>query len=490
MTLGERIAQYRKALGLSQEALGERLGVSRQAVSKWETNAAAPDMENLMALAREFGISLAELSGTPEEMNAGKKPRRVRSGVWYFLFPVLCALAGAAVVGLSLLLGSGDTNGEPAAPPPSEASSPAPATDFALVWTNADGYEEFLELGTQDISFPFGSTLELTEPETVLDTDFGVMKHHIADCGAITVEYDRIEEETVRESVTLLSTISKSVYTPRRIGPGSSEHTLLNAYGDALIYCLKEENGYSLVPHSHYYEYFERPLCLTFYIQQGEVAGICAENLMDGADLRDIDHIYRFPVKNGEPDFSLRREQEQETLSDARRVYIAFNQLVTNDNLSAVERYAYRCDVFGLLPDVDWQEYMVCSDTYEEPDVGFFALMDWLARQESYSESEILWLQMGSAATGLDGACTDMYCHVLSRALFDDPVEFAKQLAVGGIPEETMHLAITFAAYDAYYYPVETEAAVRAIRETLENSGFTESQAEWAQRLVEQLTAQ
>lgn len=38
MTLGQRIAQYRKAAGLSQETLGERVGVSRQAVSKWETD--------------------------------------------------------------------------------------------------------------------------------------------------------------------------------------------------------------------------------------------------------------------------------------------------------------------------------------------------------------------------------------------------------------------------------------------------------------------
>ena len=53
MTLGQRISRYRKELGISQEALGERLGVSRQAVSKWETDAAAPDMTNLMALARE-----------------------------------------------------------------------------------------------------------------------------------------------------------------------------------------------------------------------------------------------------------------------------------------------------------------------------------------------------------------------------------------------------------------------------------------------------
>ena len=38
MTLGQRIQEYRKAAGLSQEALGEELGVSRQAVSKWESD--------------------------------------------------------------------------------------------------------------------------------------------------------------------------------------------------------------------------------------------------------------------------------------------------------------------------------------------------------------------------------------------------------------------------------------------------------------------
>ena len=43
MTLGQRIQEYRLRLELSQEALGERLGVSRQAVSKWEADAAVPD---------------------------------------------------------------------------------------------------------------------------------------------------------------------------------------------------------------------------------------------------------------------------------------------------------------------------------------------------------------------------------------------------------------------------------------------------------------
>ena len=51
MTLGQRICQYRKQLNISQEELGDRLGVSRQAVSKWETDLSAPDMNNLLALA-------------------------------------------------------------------------------------------------------------------------------------------------------------------------------------------------------------------------------------------------------------------------------------------------------------------------------------------------------------------------------------------------------------------------------------------------------
>ena len=45
MTLGERIAAGRRAAGISQEALGERLGVSRQAISKWEGDAAVPELE-------------------------------------------------------------------------------------------------------------------------------------------------------------------------------------------------------------------------------------------------------------------------------------------------------------------------------------------------------------------------------------------------------------------------------------------------------------
>ena len=61
MTLGERIQKERTARGLSQEALGERVGVSRQAVSKWEANKATPDTYNLVTLADVFEMTVDEL---------------------------------------------------------------------------------------------------------------------------------------------------------------------------------------------------------------------------------------------------------------------------------------------------------------------------------------------------------------------------------------------------------------------------------------------
>ena len=61
MTLGTRIAALRRERGLSQEALGELVGVSRQAVSKWESDSALPDVHNCVALSRAFGITLAQL---------------------------------------------------------------------------------------------------------------------------------------------------------------------------------------------------------------------------------------------------------------------------------------------------------------------------------------------------------------------------------------------------------------------------------------------
>ena len=72
MTMGQRIALKRKELGLSQEGLGERLGVSRQAIYKWESDAALPEIEKLVNLSREFSVSVGWLLG--EEDGTAEKP--------------------------------------------------------------------------------------------------------------------------------------------------------------------------------------------------------------------------------------------------------------------------------------------------------------------------------------------------------------------------------------------------------------------------------
>ncbi len=66
MTVGQRIAQKRKEQGLSQEALGEALGVSRQSVYKWESDSALPEIEKLVAMSRLFGVTVGWLLGVEE----------------------------------------------------------------------------------------------------------------------------------------------------------------------------------------------------------------------------------------------------------------------------------------------------------------------------------------------------------------------------------------------------------------------------------------
>ena len=66
MRLNEKILYYRKKTGLSQEALAAKVGVSRQAVSKWELGETTPDVEKLVILAKVFGVTTDELLGLEE----------------------------------------------------------------------------------------------------------------------------------------------------------------------------------------------------------------------------------------------------------------------------------------------------------------------------------------------------------------------------------------------------------------------------------------
>ncbi len=66
-TIGKRIMKHRKRLGLTQDQLAEKLGVTAQAVSKWENNQSCPDITMIPQLADIFGITTDQLLGRTEE---------------------------------------------------------------------------------------------------------------------------------------------------------------------------------------------------------------------------------------------------------------------------------------------------------------------------------------------------------------------------------------------------------------------------------------
>lgn len=100
MTFSEKLTRLRKREGLSQEALADALGVSRQAVSRWEQGTALPDGAKLLPCARYFHVSVDWLLDEEQDWGAREEPTPARAGKtagrgW--------VIGGAAVLGVSLL---------------------------------------------------------------------------------------------------------------------------------------------------------------------------------------------------------------------------------------------------------------------------------------------------------------------------------------------------------------------------------------------------
>ena len=74
LTIGQRIAAKRRELEMSQIDLGERMGVSRQSVSKWEADAAIPEIDKLIALSKLFSVSVGWLLGVEQDEQPGNAP--------------------------------------------------------------------------------------------------------------------------------------------------------------------------------------------------------------------------------------------------------------------------------------------------------------------------------------------------------------------------------------------------------------------------------
>ena len=74
MNIGERIFEERKRKGLSQSELADLIGVSRQAVSKWESSTATPDLDKIVTLSKVFEISIDHLiNGTDQDTKKQKR---------------------------------------------------------------------------------------------------------------------------------------------------------------------------------------------------------------------------------------------------------------------------------------------------------------------------------------------------------------------------------------------------------------------------------
>lgn len=105
MTIGQKIAEGRKKLGLSQEALGEKLGVSRQAISKWESDASVPEIDKLIVLSKLFSVSVGWLLGAEESQpDISPTPQPKGSSLWQAILSHLKTLPGLRKLGIALLV--------------------------------------------------------------------------------------------------------------------------------------------------------------------------------------------------------------------------------------------------------------------------------------------------------------------------------------------------------------------------------------------------
>ncbi len=105
MGMNEKLAELRKAKGLTQKDLAETLHVSRQAISRWEVGTAAPSLDNLVRLSEIYGISLDELAHgeTDQPVSPKSKPAvSVGSGRKKVALVLCLIFAGALIAAISL----------------------------------------------------------------------------------------------------------------------------------------------------------------------------------------------------------------------------------------------------------------------------------------------------------------------------------------------------------------------------------------------------
>lgn len=77
MTLGEKIIEFRKKNNLTQEKLADKIGISRQTLSNWESDITSPDIKQAKVLANIFEISLDELTNNKIEIKCNDNTNNI-----------------------------------------------------------------------------------------------------------------------------------------------------------------------------------------------------------------------------------------------------------------------------------------------------------------------------------------------------------------------------------------------------------------------------
>lgn len=98
--LSEKIYALRRQSGLSQEQLAEKIGVSRQAISKWETGTATPELDKLIALSDCFGVTLDELIRGSEAGDEPHSPQQLPDECGGRAMKIGAWLCGSGAVGM------------------------------------------------------------------------------------------------------------------------------------------------------------------------------------------------------------------------------------------------------------------------------------------------------------------------------------------------------------------------------------------------------
>lgn len=104
MTIGEKLYELRTGKNMSQETLAELVGVSRQSVSKWETDQSVPELEKLFRLCDVYGVTLDDLTGRCEARCGDDVAAEVKGIVNPILNAVVPVAVGAATLLLSAVI--------------------------------------------------------------------------------------------------------------------------------------------------------------------------------------------------------------------------------------------------------------------------------------------------------------------------------------------------------------------------------------------------